>query len=260
MERLFDAVIDASTTPGLVRPLIVSTPEQHALTLDLMAGRALKALMLTIQHGFNSSGHVEVLGWGARWLHEQGMIRSTAEKAARELVTKGYVVREQGPQGVLGHSLGVVPPEVYGGPTRTPGVLRNDGRPQQHLTGLTTSLRGTGWPRESRCRVCACLIASQPHPDDLTYVIQRGTFLKIGQTRDLASRLGTLRGRSLGVRVPDGFDPLSPLLLIGTTKKHREHAVHQRFARNHVVGEWFRPDRQMMRNLADLFVDESATG
>lgn len=90
----------------------------------------------------------------------------------------------------------------------------------------------------SRCPVCTGMRSRKPNPRRVTYLAQRGRFLKIGSTIQLQKRMATLAKANPGVHVPKGFDFTSTLRLLGTTSRD-EHVVHELFAGTHAGAEWF---------------------
>lgn len=111
------------------------------------------------------------------------------------------------------------------------------GIPQPELPPPAASPRG---PRA--CRVCNALLPRHvDHRHQVTYVVQRDHWVKIGRARTdrLARRLRVLGSAAPGVICPDGMISTSPLILAHTLDGDHEHALHERFSEHHVVGEWF---------------------
>lgn len=105
--------------------------------------------------------------------------------------------------------------------------------------------------RESKCGVCVGVQQDAPTIENITYLVRRGMYVKIGTTRNLDARLKQLARPNPGVIVPEDFDHTSPLRVIGMTVTD-EHELHQRFQRFHIAGEWFRfPDA-----LSDHFLQQ----
>lgn len=103
----------------------------------------------------------------------------------------------------------------------------------------------------ARCAVCGGTQPNPPPTGVITYVVQRGKYVKIGKTRALSRRLNVL-GRELpGVVVPEDFDPRTTLVLLGTTEEP-EHLMHERFARWHSKGEWFEAHPKLIRSMQDV--------
>lgn len=96
------------------------------------------------------------------------------------------------------------------------------------------------WWRRRRCRVCGGPL-SVVHAQ--TYVAQRQGWVKIGATSNLPERMGVLSRGTPGclVRMPDGMNVAEPLTLVLALDGDIEHELHERFAGQHVAGEWFLP-------------------
>lgn len=75
------------------------------------------------------------------------------------------------------------------------------------------------------------------------YFIQRREHgvIKIGQARDVASRL-----RSLQTASPE------PLHLLATSQRHDERELHSFFQRERLRGEWFRPSPRLLAFIETL--------
>jgi hypothetical protein len=253
---MFEAVANTATAGTAPSARIIATPAQLRTVAENLTQPGFIALMLLLEHGYQEDGRVQVLGWGSAWLREHGMGKYASERAAAELRDKGYVRREVGPHGHLGKTLGVVPAFVFGGPPDVFGIPRTDGRSSAG-TGAKAKNRGFNTVRVARCGICAGVKPRQRLAGVTTYVVARGEHIKIGSTNNVTDRLRKLNKPNPKVVVPDDFDPSSVLRLVGTTDMD-EHVLHERFAKWHVVGEWFRPDQEMMRELSDVvFADLS---
>jgi hypothetical protein len=100
------------------------------------------------------------------------------------------------------------------------------------------------WWRLRHCRVCG---GTLKQPPGQTYVMQRQGFVKIGKSKHPATRLKELRAinRQCYIITPAAMDCTEPIFLLFTLPDDMEHALHERFARCHVEGEWFLPDTDM---------------
>jgi hypothetical protein len=98
--------------------------------------------------------------------------------------------------------------------------------------------------RLRRCPVCGGSLA---RTGTTTYVVQRQGWVKIGMTSNLPERLSVLRRGTPGcvTKHPAGMDWAEPLILILVFQRDIEHDLHERWADQHVAGEWFLPDAAM---------------
>lgn len=91
----------------------------------------------------------------------------------------------------------------------------------------------------------------------LVYFVRRDGFVKIGTTTNLPSRLVQLsRG---GDKRPEGMT-LGPVELLATESggQARESALHRKFRRFRVAGEWFTEAPEIMAHIATLTAAEAA--
>lgn len=95
--------------------------------------------------------------------------------------------------------------------------------------------------RRRRCIVCGGALAVE-HTH--TYVVQRQGWVKIGATSNVRRRINELRRPAWTKHLlsPPGMDWREPLVTLAVIEENVEHALHQRFAAAHVLGEWFLPD------------------
>lgn len=116
--------------------------------------------------------------------------------------------------------------------------------------------------RFRHCRVCGAWRAFTPkghrgrrEPAPLyTYVMQRQGWVKVGKSIHPEVRLKELRAinRQCYIITPDAMDCTEPLLLLHVFDGDTEHDLHERFAAEHVTGEWFMPIADMRDWLATL--------
>ena len=100
------------------------------------------------------------------------------------------------------------------------------------------------WWVRKRCPICKCALSIQ---HEFTYVVQRQWWVKIGATNRPRKRMNEL------ARVdwknyclwPEGMDWTEPLLQHAMIDGDIEHDLHQRFQKQHVIGEWFLPDAEL---------------
>lgn len=90
------------------------------------------------------------------------------------------------------------------------------------------------------CPVCGCALCKTY---EYTYLVQRQGWVKIGATNRPRKRLNELARVDWANYClwPEGMDwhqPLRTLLVLGGDI---EHELHQRFRKQHVIGEWFLP-------------------
>ena len=87
--------------------------------------------------------------------------------------------------------------------------------------------------------------------DSFVYFIQGGDYIKIGKAVDPAGRLAQLRLG--GVIVPDDIK-LSEIKMVGIERggRDRESALHRKFARLRVAGEWFHADLRLVDYIRGL--------
>ena len=85
----------------------------------------------------------------------------------------------------------------------------------------------------------------------VVYFVEREGFIKIGTTRNLRARLPSLAQGSC--KMPAGVTA-GPVTLLATTPGDREteSSYHDRFRRQRVAGEWFRPNKALLRLIDDL--------
>lgn len=83
------------------------------------------------------------------------------------------------------------------------------------------------------------------------YFIQGGDYIKIGKAADPASRFAKLRLG--GVITPEGVK-LSEIKMVGLERgdRDRESALHRKFARTRVAGEWFHADKHLVDYIRGL--------
>lgn len=105
-------------------------------------------------------------------------------------------------------------------------------------------------PDRDACRVCGDL-KTTTGTRPLTYVVQRGKYLKVGSTYDLRRQLAALRLTMTDASTPDDFNTQSKFVLLGTTLGP-VHDVHEALAPYHVAGEWFEGSPTLRRALRDL--------
>lgn len=109
------------------------------------------------------------------------------------------------------------------------------------------------WWVRRRCVVCGCALSVvMPH----LYVVQRQWWVKIGATAMLRRRINELSRRAWRQHIlyPEGMDWDEPLSLLGVIIGGGciEHELHQRFQKQHVIGEWFLPDEEMAEWLREV--------
>lgn len=204
------ALFDVMLGAGSVR--IETTPDGVIRLLGELTPRALTALMLIINHTGRGQGAVT-----ADWLAAQGMDVADAHDAIDELRATNYLPTEHF----------TVPPA----------------RPQPPIV---TPER----PKPVYCRACGRHKPPGTREGEVTYVVERDGYVKIGTTRHLRLRIQRLaQSDGGGVLVPPQMDPQAPLRLLGILSAP-EHECHERFVDCHVIGEWFQPSREMSRVLA----------
>lgn len=96
----------------------------------------------------------------------------------------------------------------------------------------------------NRCFVCGGALSLA---FDWTYVVQRQGWVKIGATdrpRQRCNELARVDWRKY-ILSPEGMDWTEPLIALTVIGGNIEHEMHQRFRKQHVVGEWFLPDAEM---------------
>lgn len=100
------------------------------------------------------------------------------------------------------------------------------------------------WWHRKRCRVCGCALSLNfTH----TYIVQRQWWVKIGATDMPRRRINEL-ARPAWVKhiiYPAGMDWHEPLSVHAVLEQNLEHELHQRFQKQHVIGEWFLPDDEL---------------
>lgn len=195
---------------------LTGSPQDWARWLDVLTPSAFKALVLLTEPVDEDFLHSQ--DWEERILAQRGLSRDEAAAGVAELRDKGY---------------------LNNAPLRL-SDLRVDrslppGRPR---------------PAARRCSVCGG-VRFHDGPDFITYVAQRGKYLKIGITKDLRNRIATLASDVPGVVVPPDFDLSQPLRLLGTTD-YAEHDLHERLSGHHVAGEWFGDSPTLRKALRDL--------
>lgn len=112
---------------------------------------------------------------------------------------------------------------------------------QEAMATVLRGLRVRGLlptPLSNRCRVCHGVRAQRI---GVTYVAQRGGWVKIGHTARLTQRLRELGRAWPSVRTPRDMDVERSVevALVASFDGDVEHELHERFADCHVVGEWF---------------------
>lgn len=108
--------------------------------------------------------------------------------------------------------------------------------------------------RRRRCTVCGGnLVASYGS----TYVAQRQGWVKIGQSKHVATRLRELaaHNRQRYIICPPAMDRSEPLILLFVIEADLEHRLHARWSANHAGGEWFLPDAAMRQWLEPALVE-----
>lgn len=106
------------------------------------------------------------------------------------------------------------------------------------------------WWRRRRCPVCGVALSIE---HEFTYVVQRQWWVKIGATNRPRKRMNEL------ARVdwknyclwPAGMDWTEPLIKHAMIAGDVEHELHQRFAEQHAIGEWFLIDDELRQWIAD---------
>lgn len=259
MRRVFESTFVGDTADKGSQVLILASPDQLLAAMDDLSPTALRAFLLLLKHGYQEGQRVEVAGWGASWLREHGMNKYASEKAASELREKGYIRCEQGPDGVLGKMLGVVPQGLITDAPDPVGPIRARGGPAPRAVRYRLSAKGGPIALKGRCSVCGGTIPAT-NGQRITYIVARGKYVKIGSTASLASRLPALATDTLSVRTPDDFDPETNLRVLGVSST-AEHALHAAFAAQHVIGEWFLPDQEMLDRIAEevTSIDQAAS-
>lgn len=88
------------------------------------------------------------------------------------------------------------------------------------------------------------------YPPEYVYVARMGDFVKIGRSQSVRKRLRQLETCQPGTLVPDGAIG-HPVTLVGTFEcvfggaSALERALHDAFAEQRDVGEWFRVDERL---------------
>jgi hypothetical protein len=105
--------------------------------------------------------------------------------------------------------------------------------------------RGQQVPRETFER------ARQLRRASVVYFVERDGLIKIGTTTNLHTRLRSL-GQG-GCKMPEGMT-VGPVNLLASIPGDRldESKYHERFRRQRVGGEWFRPNKALLRLVEDL--------
>ena len=85
----------------------------------------------------------------------------------------------------------------------------------------------------------------------VVYFVERAGFIKIGTTTSLRSRLVSLAQG--GCKMPEGVEA-GPVKLLAFTPGDRrvESRYHLQFDKQRVEGEWFRPNKALLRLIEDL--------
>ncbi|MFE2710611.1 GIY-YIG nuclease family protein [Streptomyces mirabilis] len=85
----------------------------------------------------------------------------------------------------------------------------------------------------------------------VVYFVERDGLIKIGTTTNLRARLRSL-GQG-GCKMPEGMT-VGPVTLLTSTPGDRldESHYHERFHKQRVGGEWFRPNKALFRLIEDL--------
>lgn len=106
------------------------------------------------------------------------------------------------------------------------------------------------WWQRRRCPVCSGAL-SVTHA--ATYVVQRQGWVKIGATSNVRRRVNELARPAWTQHLvsPAAMDWLEPLYLVRQIEGDVEHELHQRWAKDHVKGEWFLPGKAMRKWLND---------
>lgn len=87
--------------------------------------------------------------------------------------------------------------------------------------------------------------------DSVVYFVERDGLIKIGTTTNLRTRLRNL-GQG-GCKMPEGMT-VGPVTLLASTPGDRldESRYHERFRKQRVGGEWFRPNKALLHLIEDL--------
>lgn len=96
------------------------------------------------------------------------------------------------------------------------------------------------WWCRRRCQVCGGALSLEfTH----TYVVQRQWWVKIGATNRPRQRFNELARYDWRKYIisPAGMDWHEPLSTVLVLEGNIEHELHERFAGQHVAGEWFLP-------------------
>jgi hypothetical protein len=85
----------------------------------------------------------------------------------------------------------------------------------------------------------------------VVYFVERQGLIKIGTSRRLKARLESISHGAC--KMPDGMAP-GPVNLLATMPgdQRTESSYHHRFRRQRVAGEWFRPNKALLRLIEDL--------
>lgn len=93
--------------------------------------------------------------------------------------------------------------------------------------------------------------ARELRQESVVYFVERDGLIKIGTTTNLRARLRSL-GQG-GCKMPEGMT-VGPVTLLASTPGDRvdESQYHERFRKQRVGGEWFRPNKALLRVIEDL--------
>lgn len=203
---------------GMGAPVrLEASPQEWAAWMDVVSPAGFKALVLLAEPAPSDFPGGE--DWAERLLIERGLDVDEAVQGCSAL--------------------------RRGGMLRTEPQRMSDFSAPRYVVNLVKPYRS-----KPRCKVCGA--SRLPLNANLvTYVIQRDRYLKVGVTRDLRARLKVLSSREPGVLLPPRFNLRSPTTLIGTTTVP-EHDVHEQFAEEHAIGEWFHDSSHLRAGLRDL--------
>lgn len=95
-------------------------------------------------------------------------------------------------------------------------------------------------------------------PDATVYYAERGEFIKIGSTTNVTKRLQELARRS--VKCPRGMT-MGPVTLLATHSggMNAERILHDRFAIERDLGEWFRKSPRLLAHIDRIVVRRAAS-